>query len=176
MDMKMFILPFKGLKEGVHHFEFKIDKTFFEVYKNEDIKDVDVKASIKLLKKSTLLDLHFNFDGKVEVVCDLTNELFDQPIKTELDIIVKFGEIDTHENENILTLPFEANEVKVDHYMYEAIVLALPIKKIHPGVLDGTLKSDLLDKLKELQPRENLKNDLDPRWDKLKELLTDKKI
>jgi hypothetical protein len=43
-------------------------------------------------------------------------------------------------------------------------------------VEDGSLKSDILDKLEELQPKENTKSSekTDPRWDDLKKLLTDK--
>ena len=56
------------------------------------------------------------------------------------------------------------------------LVLAVPQKRVHPGVLDGTLQSEVLDKLKELQPKETKENkeDIDPRWDALKKLLTDK--
>ena len=51
------------------------------------------------------------------------------------------------------------------------IVLSLPTKKIHPGIIDGTLKTDIIDKLKELQPnKEQNNNSIDPRWDKLKGL------
>jgi uncharacterized metal-binding protein YceD (DUF177 family) len=59
------------------------------------------------------------------------------------------------------------------------IVLSVPHKRIHPGVKDGTLETEALKKLKELQVKEVKKevkkeDDIDPRWDKLKQLLTDK--
>jgi uncharacterized metal-binding protein YceD (DUF177 family) len=58
------------------------------------------------------------------------------------------------------------------------IVLALPAKRVHPGVEDGTLESEILEKLDELSPKEKdvieKKENTDPRWDKLKKLLTDK--
>ena len=49
---------------------------------------------------------------------------------------------------------------------------------IHPGIKDGSLKSEILEKLEELSPKtldekEN-SEEIDPRWDKLKKLLTDK--
>ncbi len=170
----MFILPFKGLKEGIHQFEYSVNKKFFEVYTNEEIKDVAIKVSLEFHKKSTLLELHFDINGTIEVVCDLTNELFHHPINNHMDIVVKFGEEFNNENEDILIIPYEVHEIDVKQFIYEAIILAVPAKKIHPGVVDGTLKSDILDKLKELEPKENINNNLDPRWDKLKELLTDK--
>ncbi len=52
------------------------------------------------------------------------------------------------------------------------IVLSLPLKRIHPGIEDGTLKSDILNKLKALEPKEEkLNGQEDPRWNKLKDLL-----
>jgi uncharacterized metal-binding protein YceD (DUF177 family) len=52
------------------------------------------------------------------------------------------------------------------------IVLSVPQKKVHPGIAEGTLKSEVLEKLKYLQPQEKTPSDgTDPRWDKLKDLL-----
>ena len=54
--------------------------------------------------------------------------------------------------------------------------MAVPNKKVHPGVLDGTMESETLKKLKELEIKEeNTAEEVDPRWDKLKNLLTEKK-
>ncbi|MCB0466634.1 MAG: DUF177 domain-containing protein, partial [Aequorivita sp.] len=84
------------------------------------------------------------------------------------------------ENEDLLILPHGSYEVNIQQYIYESIVLAMPSRRIHPGVKDGTLKSDILDKLEELSPKaidekETPKDDnTDPRWDSLKKLLTDK--
>ena len=54
----------------------------------------------------------------------------------------------------------------------------MPIKKVHPGIEDGSLDSDILKKLKELSPKEKTEDknteETDPRWDTLKKLLTDK--
>jgi len=82
------------------------------------------------------------------------------------------------ENEDILILPHAEYEINIAQYMYELIVLSVPLKRIHPGVEDGTLNSDMLDKLEELRPKgledKNKNEDIDPRWNTLKKLLTDK--
>jgi uncharacterized metal-binding protein YceD (DUF177 family) len=58
------------------------------------------------------------------------------------------------------------------------IVLSVPFKRVHPGIKDGTLQTEALEKLTELSVKEKPKNikqeEIDPRWDKLKQLLTDK--
>ena len=124
-----------------------------------------------------MLELTFKASGTVNVFCDLTNEPYDQPISSELLLVVKFGDSYNDENDDLLILPHGEYEVNVAQYIYELIVLAVPSKRIHPGVEDGSLQSDVLDKLEELSPKEKEikeEEDIDPRWNKLKNLLNDK--
>jgi len=174
MEKKIYIISFKGLKEGIHQFEYKIDRRFFEVYQYEDILNSDVFVQLEFIKKSTFFELCFNVKGTVRVACDITNEPYEQPIQGDLNLAVKFGDEYNDENEDFVIIPHDAYELDISQFIYEIIVLSLPTKRIHPGVHDGTLKSDILDKLEELQPKE--KQNIDPRWDKLKGFLTDKKI
>ena len=177
MKKNMFVIPFKGLKEELHRFEYQINKAFFELYQYDDVSNANLEVQIGFNKKSTLIEVRFKAHGSVEVLCDLTNEAYQEPINAELDLVVKFGETFNDEDIDILILPHEAYEVDLSQYIYEMIVLAIPTKRIHPGVKDGTLKSEILDKLEELKPKEviNNKEGSDPRWDKLKGLITDKK-
>lgn len=177
--LKEFTIPFVGLKIGKHHFEYVIEQPFFEHFEYEDFNSVNVKVDVILEKKTTLLELHFKISGSVNVNCDLTNEPFDQSIKNEFDLVVKFGDEYNDENIDILILPHGAHEFNIQQYIYELIVLAVPVKRIHPGVNDGTLDSEILKKLEELSPKLNEEKsteteDIDPRWNTLKKLLTDK--
>ena len=131
-----------------------------------------------LNKKATLLELHFEVSGTVNVNCDITNELYDQDIINDFDLVVKFGDEYNNENEDILIIPHSEYEINVAQYIYELIVLTVPTKLVHPGILDGTLDSEILKKLEELSPKDlGTKKDneeIDPRWNTLKKLLTDK--
>lgn len=167
----MFVIPFRGLKEGEHEFEYIINNSFFEVYPYEDILDADINVHLNFIKKSTLFELGFTAIGNVKVNCDISNESYLQPIKGALDLVIKFGDEYNSENEDILIIPFGEYEVDIAQYIYEMIVLSIPLKKIHPGIIDGSLKSDVLDRLEELRPNKEQNNkSIDPRWDKLKEL------
>ncbi|MFH4965894.1 DUF177 domain-containing protein [Gaetbulibacter sp. M235] len=176
--LKEFTIPFIGLKIGTHHYDYKIEKAFFEYFEYEDFNDAHVNVDVSLLKNTTLLELNFKISGTVNINCDITNEPFDQNIENEFDLVVNFGEEYNDENIDILILPHGAYEINIQQYIYELIVLAVPIKRIHPGVEDGTLSSDILEKLKELSPKldDEQKEDkeIDPRWNTLKKLLTDK--
>ena len=59
----------------------------------------------------------------------------------------------------------------------------MPIKRIHPGVIDGSLHSEVLEKLKEFEikdedqeeeQQENKTKEIDPRWNKLKNIQIEK--
>jgi len=88
--------------------------------------------------------------------------------------VVKFGEEYNDESEELLILPHEAYQFNIAQYIYEAVILAVPNKRIHPKVLDGTLESETLNKLQEHTiHRDTEEKSTDPRWDKLKDLLID---
>ncbi len=177
-QLKEFTIPFVGLKQGIHQFEYDIDNTFFEHFEYDEFNASALQVDLEFNKKTTLLELQFHVSGTVNVNCDLTNEPFDLPIENEFFLVVKFGDEYNDENEELLILPHGEYEVNIQQYIYELIVLAIPPKRVHPGVEDGTLESDILEKLDELSPKdktiENTNEEIDPRWDKLKNLLNDK--
>lgn len=176
--LKEFNIPFKGLKEGKHHFEYNIDNSFFEHFEYEEFNATNIKVVIEFNKKSTLLELQFIANGFLNVNCDLTNEPYDQEISSEFNLVVKFGEDYNDELEDILIIPHGEYQINVQQYIYEMVVLAKPAKCIHPGVKDGSLKSDILEKLEDYyidsDNQKNTSEEIDPRWNKLKNLLTDK--
>ncbi|UZO81677.1 DUF177 domain-containing protein [Aquimarina sp. ERC-38] len=177
--LKEYTIPFVGLKIGVHQFDYIIDNSFFEHLAYEEFNSASVKVDLAFEKKSTLMELNFKAQGTVNVNCDVTNEPFDLAVQNELFLVIKFGAEFNDENEELLILPHGDYQVNVQQYIYELIVLGVPLKRVHPGVEDGSLDSDILDKLEELHPggRDNKKDrqekETDPRWDQLKNLLND---
>jgi uncharacterized metal-binding protein YceD (DUF177 family) len=174
-----FLIPFIGLKLGKHPFEFQINKAFFDKFEYHEYENCAIQVNVVLEKKSTMLELSFKHKGTVTVPCDLTNEIFDLPIKGKIKLVVTFGEEFNDDNEELLVLPHGEHQIDIAQYIYEMIVLSVPLKRVHPGIKDGTLQTDALKKLSELtikeQKIENKKEEnIDPRWDKLKQLLTDK--
>ena len=173
-ELKEFTIPFIGLKLGEHLFDYQIEF--------EDFNSSDILAEFTMNKKTTMLEFSLSIKGHVNVNCDICNEPYDQEINGDYQFIVKFGETFNDDNEELLILPHGSHEVNIQQYIYETVVLNVPIRKIHPGIKDGTLKSDIIKRLEELSPKQaqdNLSSEddnTDPRWDQLKKLLTDKKI
>ena len=179
-ELKEFTIPFVGLKVGEHRFNFGISKLFFENFEYEDFNEVNIKLNVILVKKATLLEFTLTYNGSVNVNCDITNEPYNQELSGEYHFVVNFGEAYNDEYEDLLILPHGSYEVNIQQYIYESIILAMPSRRLHPGIEDGTLKSEILTKLEELRPKQSDENTeskgdkTDPRWDTLKNLLTDK--
>ncbi len=174
-SLKEYDISFFGLKEGIHYFKYKIENQFFEAFNFDEYLGTNVLVTLEFVKKSSLIELNFSADGFVNVACDVSTEPFDLAIQGELCMVVKFGNEFNDDNEDILIIPHGDYQVNVAQFIYEMIVLAVPKKKVHPGIEDGTLQSPVLKKLEELELKANKNsNKIDPRWEDLKKLIKDK--
>jgi len=172
-NLNEFKIPFVGLKEGKHQFDFKIDQSFFDLFEYYEFEKVDFNVNIDFNKKETLLELDFVADGTINVPCDITGENFEMEVKGDFSLVVNFEEKFNNENENLLILPYQSSHVEVQQYIYELIVLSVPQKRIKPGVSRDGIKG--VEELEEkLESKENIEQKGDPRWGQLKQLL-DKK-
>ena len=153
-NLKAYLIPFLGLKIGKHQFDYQVDNTFFAHFDYDEFKDASVKVNIILEKKSTLLELEIKHKGTVNVPCDVSGEEFDLAIKGNLKLVVKFGDAFNDENEELLIIPHGEFQINMAQYIYESIVLSVPLRRIHPGVKDGSL-TEVIEKLESLAPKEN---------------------
>ena len=94
------------------------------------------------------------------------------PISSNYNFAVKFGKVVENTNDELITIPIGSKDFDISQQVYETVILSIPEKKVHPGVNDGSLKSEILDKLELLKPNQKkFSKKIDPRWNKLKSLL-----
>lgn len=160
-------LVFSGLKNGRHEFRFEIDKEFFTLFDTEqEFTDPKIVADVTMDKHSTFLEFIIATSGTVRLICDITNEPFDEPIENELKVLVKFGEQYDDSDEDVITIPMNDHAFNVAQLIYEDIMLSVPMKKISPNVSEEDLAA-----LEKFSPKEEEEeHDSDPRWDALKKL------
>ncbi len=166
------IVPFKGLKEGWHDFNFILTDNYFQSIEYSEFEKGNLEVKIQMERKATHLVFEIEIEGTVNVLCDRCLEFFDMEIKFSGNLFVKFSHENDEDNFNdelIVLLP-EENEVDLTHYIYESICLSLPVQKIHPNNEKGksTCSKSMIKKLKELESFHN--EEIDPRWDKLKNI------
>jgi uncharacterized metal-binding protein YceD (DUF177 family) len=172
--LKAYSIQFSGLKEGKHEFEFELNKEFFEVFDFQDGEDARFRAHLELDKKVNRLDFKIAVSGEMLVHCDLTDELFWLPLENKAELIVKFGEEFDDTDDEILVIPHGEHSVNLAQPLYELIVLAKPLKVVHPDVAAGKKGQETLERLQALSPDQKQKEseeEIDPRWNKLKDLL-----
>ena len=168
-----YTISLSGLKEGHHTIDFEIDKEFFEQFEESEVKEGSLIANIEMDKRSSHLDMIIRVSGSLRLSCDRCLEMFSQPVSSENRLLVKFGKSIEDLDPDILLLPADEYELDLQQQIYEFIILALPIKRVHPADKNGKSACDpfMLKKLEELLIEEEKEND--PRWDELKKLMND---
>jgi len=164
---KAFLIPVKGLEPGEHHYDFVVEDTFFEQYAFQDIHHGKVTLSLDIEKESRLMLLLFHFDGNLQLVCDRCLDTYTQPLQGDFRLVVKYGEKKEDISDELATIPYEDSYFDIAQYVYEFILLLLPMKRIHPEDENGNsaCNVEMLRKLEDFD-----ENKTDPRWDVLKGL------
>ena len=151
-SLSPYLIKFSGLKEGIHLFNYEIGNKFFKNFDYYDFLDAKLFAKLELEKQSTLLNLKFSFNGEIEVQCDVSMESFDLRLETEHAVVVKFKDDIISTDDKVIFMPAGSHSIDVSHLIYESIILAVPQKKVHPGIENGSLKSEIVEKLEALKP------------------------
>ena len=143
-------IPISGLKEGHHSLEFEINNEFFEKFEESEVKEGTLIALIETDKRSTHIDLAIRIKGLVHISCDRCLGEFRQPVSCENRLLVKFGKVHDESDPDLITIPADENELDLNQYFYEYILLALPIQRVHPDDRKGnsTCDPEMLKKLK----------------------------
>ncbi len=166
-------IEFKGLSQGVHVFEYQIDKKFFEYFSGGIADDGKVTVKVTLEKQSAYMVLLFQVDGRVKVQCDRCLEVYDQPVKSENKIFVKYGEESFNEGDDVIWVSVNEHQLNVGKLIYDFIILSIPIRQVHSEDENGNslCNPEMLKKLEKLSSSVGQGSKNDSRWDDLKKLL-----
>jgi uncharacterized protein len=167
-------IPIHGLKDGIHNYRFDINHRFFEYFNNADLPGGNLAVVLILHKRSQFLELDFHLIGSLNLVCDRCLEVFGFEVDLKEKLFVRFGDKFEELDDNIIIFPREESRFNVAQYIYEFAVLNIPYKKVHPETMDvlSGCNPDMIKKLDELRVEEKKMSadNVDPRWDKLKNL------
>jgi uncharacterized protein len=130
MSNSEFVIPFIGLKTGLHVFEFEVSDLFFEEIEYSIISRGNVHVRLELEKKETMLIGTYQVEGLVTTDCDRCTEDIDVEVEGEYQIIYKCGG-DVSDDEALIVLDKDAFEIDVKLNVYELISVSLPVRKIH---------------------------------------------
>lgn len=180
----LYNIPLKSLSSGKNVFEYELDKNYFEAIDGDEVKKGNVKATVVVKKISSGYELNFTLKGVVQVPCDRCLEDMNQEIDYHDRLMVKLGEEYSEESDEIVIIPEEDGEINVSWFLYEFIVLNIPIKHVHEsGECNKTMSSklrkhravnideednDLEDNMGFEDSDDTANENIDPRWEGLK--------
>lgn len=130
--LKEYQIPFLGLKIGSHQYEFTLTDEFFEAFEYSEIIHANINVDVELEKQSTMMVVHFQLSGTVELNCDRCGDAYQQNISSKERLIVKYGDETSSTDEDILILGTKESHLDLSQYLYEYAHLALPAKHVHP--------------------------------------------
>ena len=162
----------KGLKTSTLDLEFDLDNAFFADIDGEEFQKGSVKATVIVKKNRDIFDFAFTLDGTVVVPCDRCLDDLEIEVATENSLRVKLGD-DYVDEGDIVVVPERDGDINIAWYLYEFIVLALPMKRVHaPGKcnheMTGRLKKHSTGDDADGNDGEELVSD--PRWDALRSI------
>ena len=140
MEMKLldaYDIPWKGLSNGCHDFDFEIDDRFFGEFGDSGIQGGRMKAEVRMEKSAAMLLLHVTIEGEVTVECDRCLGDLRLPVNYTGDLTVKFSDETEDYDGAVMWLNPAEEKVPLAQYIYESIVLSLPYRKVHGTGPDG---------------------------------------
>lgn len=167
-SLREYDIAFTGLKLGEHWFDYQLDNKFFSLFDYDEFLTADLRADVHLMKKESSLEFRFSIGGSVEVPCDITTEPFDLPLESDMELVVKFGEEYDDSKDEILIIPAGEHKMNIAQYLYELSVLAVPLKRVSEK---GRKIQEQEELNSEKSEDNNEASEIDPRWNKLKDLL-----
>jgi len=163
-----------GIGDGQHTYDFELDQSFFDGFDHPDLNGGKVQAQVLFDKKGSVRKLFFSLSGTVSVRCDRCLEYFDYEVEIKEYLILKAGDTLEDIDEHLVTVPDDLYELDLEQYLFEFIVLSLPLQRVHPGTQGkAACDPEMLNKLRKLKPKHTVRTaeENDPRWNALKNLL-----
>lgn len=182
---ELYNIVLKDLKDEAGIYEYNLDEAYFNKIDSPEVRKGNVKAVVKAQRKNQAFELEFTLSGTVLVPCDRCLDDMEQAISYKEKLQVKFGDKFSEENEIVIVPELEGG-INIAWFLYEFIVLNIPMKHVHaPGECNKTMvtklkrhitrsKDDDEDSGIEIDDDDDFAiedNQIDPRWEGLQNIV-----
>lgn len=136
---ELYNVVLKDIDNEMRVIEYDLDDAYFKKIDSPEVQKGNVKAKVSVQKKMNTYELHFQLDGSVIIPCDRCLDEMEQQIHYKEKLQVKFGDKFAEEDE-VVIIPESEGAINVAWFLYEFIVLNIPIKHVHaPGECNKTM-------------------------------------
>ena len=134
----------KDLSDASRLYEFCLDDVYFKKIDSPEVQKGNVLAKVNVQRKLSVFELQFTLEGSVTIPCDRCLDDMEQTINYKEKLQVKFGDKFSEEDE-IVIVPESEGAINIAWFLYEFIVLNIPIKHVHAT---GECNKTMVTKLK----------------------------
>jgi len=173
-NVSLIVVDLAGMTNGKYEFDFKLDKSILEKFANDIIEGCQLELNLILHKSDLNITVTVQLDGEIDLVCDRSLEVYQEPIHEVHKIVFKLGNHWEELSEEMFIIPADVAELVFDQIVYDILCTAVPMKKLHPKYRnnDEDIESNSL--VFQTSQTENLDKEeqivIDPRWEALKKL------
>lgn len=181
---ELYNIVLKDLTSESRVYEYELDDVYFKKIDSPEVQKGTVKARVTVQKKSNFFELQFVLEGFVLIPCDRCLDDMEQAISYKEKLQVKFGARFSEENE-VVIVPESEGAINVAWFLYEFIVLNIPIKHTHaPGECNKTMVTKLKRHITRSKDDDEVDidleddddfavedNQIDPRWEGLQNII-----
>ena len=137
-------LDLKSMRQEVQTHEYFLDNQFFANIDSEDVQKGKVHVQLTVTKVANVFNLSFKLNGMAIVPCNRCLDDLEYPIDTTERLIVKFGKDYSEESDEIVIIPESEGILNLAWFLYEFVVLSIPIKHVHaPGKCNKQMTAKL---------------------------------
>lgn len=140
-------IPFQTIQEGTHEFTFIIKKSFIEQYEIEEVLDANVTVTVVFQKKTRLHHVNYSIKGTITVPCDrcLDDCVVEIEMQDSLIVTTASDNQDSTDADDIYYIKPNETEINISNHIYESIILALPLQRIHSeGMCNKEIEKHIL--------------------------------
>lgn len=169
-SQELYKIDLKALKDEALSLAFDLSDDFFAALGGSQLEHGALHVSVSIRKMTGFFELLFHTVGTVTVSCDRCLDDMEQPIDTENRLLVKLG--DTYsEDDDTVTIAEDEGVLDASWFVYEFIMLAIPIKHVHaPGKCNQAMTQKLEELSGAARSSEEEAEAVDPRWGALLKL------
>lgn len=129
-------------------------------------------VDIEFYKTTGLVQTRLHLAATVELICDRSLEQFDFKIIKDYEILFKAEQVEETGDEHsaVRSYDLKLQQIDLEQDVRDTILLEVPIKKIHPRFLDENGNPAEFQTRVFGKPDNDEADEIDPRWEALKEL------
>jgi uncharacterized protein len=169
--LEHFSLPYSGMKDGLHEYEFAAGPDFFREFPASPIENGEFSVRVRADKRPGMMDLHFEINGRVPTTCDKCLADIKLPVRGDFSMLVKVGD-DKLSDDEVLFIKDDQAKIDLSQVMYELICLSLPMVNVYDCGNDNPVpcNKEVLEKLGRHEESETDEPKNATFWEGLKEL------